>query len=47
MARWLGGWVGSGWSRNRTGVIGTKGWVGKWVVGGVGWWVDGWLEYMD
>ena len=21
--------------------------MGKWVVGGVGWWVDGWLGYMD
>ena len=38
-----------GWRRrrSRTGVIGTKGWVGEWVVGGVGWWVDGWYGWVD
>ena len=46
--RWLGGWVGGlvDRRRNRTGVIGTKGWDGEWVVGcvgGIGGCVGGWV----
>ena len=51
MDGWVGGWDGwvCGWRRrrSRTGVIGTKGWVGEWVVGGIGWWVDGWYGWVD
>ena len=38
MDRWVGLQVG-GWSRTMTGVLGTKGWVGELVVGGVHRWV--------
>ena len=34
----MGGWDRR---RNRTGVIGTKGWDGEWVVGGVHGWLVG------
>ena len=45
MSGWVSGWV-DGWvnrRRNRTGVIGTKGWDGEWLVGGVHGWVVGWV----